>query len=141
VASFPVQPAKPPSRARSLAVSLWRGTRFATGGAVIGVLGTFQHNALLSIGSWNTVPIGLTFSLLAVAAYSAWTRVAAGMACFFAQAVAVFATSELLTREGSGGDILVPAFARSYVWLAGALVIPLIIAVLPPRWFSKTPRP
>jgi len=116
--------------------SVLRAARFGLGGALLGVLGTFQHNVVVEIGPWKTAPLGIALVFVAVAAYSLWTRAVAGIGCYFTQAIALFAVSELLTLLGPGGDVLVPSTSRSYAWLIGALIIPLWIAVMPRRWFA-----
>lgn len=100
-------------------------------GGTVGLLGTVAHRS-----EWADLPVGLVLALVLTASAAvlcrAWTGVGALLACGAGWLVVV----QVLAAAGPGGDVLVPADVRGYLWTYGGLLPFVIVAFLPRRWFE-----
>ncbi len=102
-------------------------------GVLVGALGTVMHR---SIEPWGVV---LCLALAFAAALTA--RAFGGYLALAGYAVGLFATVQLLSRSGPGGDTLVPdGQAVGWVWVLGSLVVTIAVGVLPRALFDDRPR-
>ncbi|MBD5787018.1 hypothetical protein IF650_12595 [Cellulosimicrobium terreum] len=113
-----------------------RGVVCALLGVVVGIVGTVAHRAPVLDGP---VPVGLVLALLAVLAAGILSRAWAGMAGVLGYGVGWVAIVQLLSLQGPGGDVLIPAQTIGYVWIYGGLVVVAVVAFLPRSWFSDRP--
>jgi len=103
-------------------------------GVVVGAVGTVMHR-------WMR-PWGVVVVLVLVLASAVAARAWGGRRAWTGYAVALTATIWLLSTEGPGGDVLVPSGQRiGWVWLIGAPVVAVVVAVLPASLFDDRPRP
>ena len=113
-------------------VRRWAGSTAL--GVVIGLIGTVLHR---SSPQW-----GMVFSLAVVLTSTVVVRAWAGLLPVVAYAVGWLAVVQLMSLEGPGGDVLVPAGdALGYVWGLGGMVVIGIACFLPGRWFRDEPLP
>lgn len=99
-------------------------------GVVVGVVGTGVHRA--------SPPFGLLLALAAVLSASVLVRAWAGRLGLVGLVAGLGATVSLLGRLGPGGDLLIAAQPVGYAWYA-AVVLVVVAAALPSRWFSDRP--
>jgi hypothetical protein len=101
-------------------------------GVVVGAVGTVLHR---SIRPW-----GVVVCLLLVLAAAVTARAWAGWVASVGLLVGLFATVQVLSGRGPGGDVLVPADgAIGWVWAVGALLVALGVALAPRSWFADVP--
>jgi hypothetical protein len=101
-------------------------------GVAVGTVGTLMHR---SVQPW-----GVVVCLALVAAAGVVARAWDGWPTLGGYAVGVLGSTQLLAREGPGGDVLVPADqAIGWVWILGGVVVLLAVAVLPRRLFVDPP--
>ncbi|MDR0945170.1 MAG: hypothetical protein LBM66_03275 [Bifidobacteriaceae bacterium] len=110
------------------------------GGLVLGLIGTFQYNAVLTVGPWKYAPVGLIIALLATTAWGVFLRAWSGIGGVALDIVGLFVSTQLVASWAPGGDVVMPAGSTGqavigYVWVWGAEVLPLIVCFLPPSWF------
>ncbi|MBO9553360.1 hypothetical protein [Cellulomonas sp.] len=97
-------------------------------GAAVGTVGTLMHR---SVQPW-----GVVVCLVLVVAAGVVARAWSGWTAFVAYALGVLGSTQLLAREGPGGDVLMPAGqAIGWVWVLGSVVAVLAVAALPRRLF------
>lgn len=103
-------------------------------GVVVGAVGTVMHR-------WSR-PWGVVVCLVLVLAAGVAARAWGGRRAWTGYAVAMTATIWLLSTEGPGGDVLVPAGQGiGWVWLIGAPVVAVVVALLPAALFDDRLRP
>ncbi|HEY0215212.1 MAG TPA: hypothetical protein VGC57_02340 [Cellulomonas sp.] len=101
-------------------------------GVLIGAVGTVMHR--------STQPWGMVVALVLVLAAAVTTRAWAGWPAVVGLVVGLFAVIQVLSSTGPGGDVLVPASdALGWVWVGGALLLPLLVAAAPRAWFAEVP--
>jgi len=101
-------------------------------GVAVGTAGTLMHR---SVQPW-----GVAVCLTLVAAAGLVTRAWDGWPTFGAYGVGVLGSTQILAREGPGGDVLMPADqAIGWVWILGAVAVLLVVAGLPRRLFLDVP--
>lgn len=118
-------------------------------GAVIGVIGTMAHR----MGASANVPYGLVlaYAMVIISTWSARSRDGvSGLALHLISSSLVVWT--VMAGYGPGGDAMIPVgfgdsaslpyFSNTvgYYWLYGVVLIPLVMLVLPKRWFAMPPR-
>ena len=102
-------------------------------GAAVAAVGTSAHRAYS--------PWGAAAALALVLASSVLVRAWAGLGALVAYGAAWVAVVQVLSLNGPGGDVLIPAGQRvGYVWIIGGMVMIAVGAFAPRRWFSDTPR-
>jgi len=118
-------------------------------GVAVGMIGTIAHR----MGASSNIPYGLLLAYLIVV-LSTWCARsrdgASGLALhLIGSSLMVWM---VLSGYGPGGDAMIPVgfgdgasmpfFSEhvGYFWLYGVLVIPLVMLVLPKRWFAVPPR-
>ncbi|MDM7855660.1 DUF6113 family protein [Cellulomonas alba] len=103
-------------------------------GIVVGAVGTVMHR---SMRPWGLV-ICLVLVLTSAVAVRAW----GGRRAWTGYAAALTATVWVLSTEGPGGDVLVPSGQNiGWVWMIGAPVVAVIVALLPAAVFDDRLRP
>jgi hypothetical protein len=103
-------------------------------GVVVGAVGTVMHRA--------TRPWGLVLCLVLVASAALVARAWGGRRAWAGYVVAASATVWLLSTQGPGGDVLVPAHqAIGWVWIFGVPVVAILVALLPAALFDDRLRP
>jgi hypothetical protein len=103
-------------------------------GVAVGAVGTVMHRSMR--------PWGVVLCLVLVAAAALTARAWGGLRAWLGYALAATATAWVLSTQGPGGDVLVPAHqAIGWVWLLGVPVVSLIVAALPKALFDDRPRP
>jgi len=108
-------------------------------GVVIGALGTVVHRGL--------PPWGLLAALALVLAATVMVRAWGGWAAYVGIAGGVFLAVQVLTQTGPGGDVLIPAGDNvnspwlGGAWIGGSILVLVLGALAPRRWFDDTPRP
>ncbi|MBO9570272.1 MAG: hypothetical protein J7503_15810 [Cellulomonas iranensis] len=101
-------------------------------GLLAGAVGTVMHR---SIRPW-----GLVLCLALVLAVALTTRAWAGWPAYVAASVGVLVAVQVLSSEGPGGDVLVPAGdGWGWAWVIGAVVALGSVALVPRRWVEDTP--
>lgn len=101
-------------------------------GVAVGTVGTLMHR---SVQPW-----GVVVCLVLVVAAGVVARAWSGWPAFAAYALGVLGSTQLLAREGPGGDVLMPAGqAIGWVWVLGSVVAVLAVAALPRRLFVDPP--
>ncbi|MGY4643504.1 hypothetical protein [Cellulomonas sp. URHB0016] len=101
-------------------------------GVVVGTVGTLMHR--------SAQPWGVVVCLVLVATAGVVARAWGGWPTLGTYAVGVLAATQLLAREGPGGDVLVPADqAIGWVWIAGSVAVLVIVAAVPRRLFLDAP--
>lgn len=101
-------------------------------GAVVGAVGTVMHR--------STRPWGVVVCLLLVLAAAVVVRAWGGWVASVGLLVGLFATVQVLSGRGPGGDVLVPADgAIGWVWAVGSLGVALAAALAPRAWFADVP--
>lgn len=118
-------------------------------GVVVGMIGTMAHR----MGASANIPYGLVLAyvLTAIATWSARSRDGAtGLALHLIGSSLMVWT--VMAGYGPGGDAMIPVgfgdsaslpyFSNNvgYFWLYGVVLIPLVMLVLPKRWFTMPPR-
>ncbi len=98
-------------------------------GVVFGALGTVSHQYLLRLGS-VAIPVGLVLSLLGVVALLVGFRLVHDTrALVFLAALGLLGTIFLLSLEGPGGSVIVPAGLPGTIWtLAPTLIATVVLA-------------
>lgn len=96
-------------------------------GLVVGLVGTFMHRSV--------EPFGLVLGLATVMAAGVFSRASAGLWGAVAYAATWAVAVQVLSLQGPGGDILVPAATVGYVWTYGGLLAALAPLMAPARWF------
>lgn len=104
-------------------------------GVVMAMLGTVVHRYLLE--GW---PVGIALGLAGVLAAAVAARAIAGGGGLLLAALAVVLTTQAMAFLRPGGDVLVTNELVSYVWLFGAPLVCISVAVLPRRWFADGRR-
>lgn len=100
-------------------------------GALIGVLLTINHQHRISPFGLD-VPLGLIAAILVLAALLVGMRlVFASRLVALCTALGVVAVTALLSQEGPGGSVLVPANFAGVVWAYAPIVIGLIVVGWP----------
>lgn len=100
-------------------------------GAAVGAIGTLGHQRSASLFG-QEIPGGVTVALIAVTAVLIGlrviydTRVVAGFA-----AAGILGVIALLSRESTGGSVLIPATAVAYYWIYGPVVIAALVLAWP----------
>ena len=108
-------------------------------GLVVGALGTVVHRGL--------VPWGLLAALGLVLASTVMVRAWGGWPSYVGITGGVLLAVLVLSRTGPGGDVLVPAGENvntpwiGGVWIGGSVLVLVLAAAAPGRWFDDTPRP
>ncbi len=97
-------------------------------GLAVGLVGTFMHRSV--------EPFGLALGLATVVAAGVFSRANAGLWGAVAYTVTWAIVVQVLSLEGPGGDVIVPAATVGYVWTYGGLVAALAPLMLPARWFA-----
>jgi hypothetical protein len=101
-------------------------------GVLVGAVGTVMHR---SVRPW-----GVVVCLLLVLAAAVTARAASGWLASVGLLVGLFASVQVLSGRGPGGDVLVPADgAVGWVWAVGSLVVALAAALAPRAWFADAP--
>lgn len=106
-------------------------------GILVGILLTINHQQQVSIAG-SAVPVGLVGGLILVTALLIGMRLvfASRVVALFA-AIGVVGATMLLSQEGPGGSVLVPANAAGFVWAYGPMIIAAVVLawprVAPPR--------
>ena len=101
-------------------------------GLAVGAVGTVMHR--------STRPWGVVVCLLLVLAASVAVRAASGWIASLGLLIGLFASVQVLSGHGPGGDVLVPADgAIGWVWAVGSLVVALAVALAPKAWFADVP--
>lgn len=101
-------------------------------GLLVGVVGTVVHRAYQ--------PWGMVGALLLVLSAAVTARAWSGWVTWVAFTGGLFLAVQVLAQKGPGGDVLVPAGTLGLVWVVGALVMAVVVAVLPRRLFvDRTP--
>lgn len=101
-------------------------------GVLVGAVGTVLHR---SVRPW-----GLVLCLLLVLTASVAARAASGWVASVGLLVGLFASVQVLSAQGPGGDVLVPADgAIGWVWAIGSLAVAVGVAVAPKAWFAEVP--
>ncbi|GIG19579.1 hypothetical protein Cch01nite_03030 [Cellulomonas chitinilytica] len=101
-------------------------------GVAVGTVGTLMHR---SVQPW-----GVVACLALVATAGVVARAWDGWPTLVAYALGVLGSTQLLAREGPGGDVLMPAGqAIGWVWVLGAVVVVLGVAAAPRRLFVDPP--
>ncbi|MCA5892397.1 DUF6113 family protein [Isoptericola sp. NEAU-Y5] len=125
-------PARPTSQPpRRLLPVVGRVPLAALLGVTIGVLGTVAHRA-----EWGDLPVGIVLALAITLSAAVLCRAWAGMSTLLASGVGWVVAVQMLSVEGPGGDVLVPAQTVGLVWTYGGLVLFAVTAFLPRRWFA-----
>ena len=105
-------------------------------GLLMGALGTVSHQYLLRIGS-VALPVGLVLALLGTTALLLGLRLVRDTRVeVFLGALGLLGTIFLLSLEGPGGSVLVPAGLPGTIWtLAPTLIATVVLAWprIPPR--------
>ncbi|WP_199734819.1 DUF6113 family protein [Cellulomonas sp. PhB143] len=137
--SIPAPPTQTPRRT-SVARTVLRVVLCLLLGVLVGVIGTVTHRTQVL----GHLPLGLVLAgaltLAAAVVARAWARGAGVLALGVGWLLAV----QLMALEGPGGDVLIVADPTGYVWSYGGVVLVLVAALLPRRWFSDAaagPRP
>ena len=108
-------------------------------GLVVGALGTVVHRGM--------VPWGVLAALGLVLASAVMVRAWGGWASYVGLTGGVLLAVQVLSRTGPGGDVLVPVGDNvntpwiGGVWIGGSILMLVLAAVAPRRWFDDTPRP
>lgn len=101
-------------------------------GALVGTVGTVAHRAIQ--------PWGVVLALTLVGVVGLTVRAWSGYVALVAYAGGLFLLVQVLSQNGPGGDVLVPAGdAFGWVWIIGAAVVAGAVAFAPRRWFDDTP--
>jgi len=101
-------------------------------GVVVGAVGTVLHR--------SSRPWGVVVCLLLVLAASVAARAWAGWVASLGLLVGLFASVQVLSGRGPGGDVLVPADGSiGWVWAVGALLVALGAALAPRSWVAEVP--
>lgn len=118
-------------------------------GALVGMVGTMAHR----MGASANIPYGLVLAyiLVAISTWSARSRDgASGLALYLISSSLMVWT--VMAGYGPGGDAMIPVgfgdsaslpyFSNNagYFWLYGVVLIPLIMLILPKRWFVMPTR-
>jgi hypothetical protein len=115
------------------------------GGVVLGLIGTFQYNAVLTIGPWKYAPVGIIIAMVATIAWALFLRAWAGLGGVALDILGLVITIWLAATWRPGGDVVMPAGGTTaqtvagYLWAYGAGIVSLVICFLPPRWFQSRP--
>lgn len=120
-----------------LRLSARLGALFA--GLLMGALGTVSHQYLLRIGS-SALPVGLVLALVGVTTLLLGLRLLRDSRVeVFLAALGLLGTIFLLSLEGPGGSVLVPAGLPGTIWtLAPTLIATVVLAW--PRIPSRVQR-
>lgn len=118
-------------------------------GIIVGVVGTMAHR----MGASMNIPYGLAIAYLMViiSTWSARSRDGvSGLALHLIGSSLVVWTvmpgygpgGDAMIPVGFGGDDPMPFFSEQagYMWLYGVVLIPVVMLVLPKRWFVTPPR-
>ncbi len=110
-----------------------RAVGFLLLGVLVGAVGTVMHR---SVRPW-----GVVVCLLLVLAAAVTARAASGWVASVALLVGLFASVQVLSGAGPGGDVLLPAADGTvgWVWAIGAMAVALAVAVAPRAWFAEVP--
>ena len=101
------------------------------GGSLIGAVGTPLSQASFSAGDVS-VPWGLIVALIVVAAYLGGLRlVSSGRWLALWGAIGILVTVFLMSLEGPGGGVLVPANLAGTVWAIAPAVIAVVAVAFP----------
>ena len=118
-------------------------------GIIVGVVGTMAHR----MGASMNIPYGLAIAYLMViiSTWSARSRDGvSGLALHLIGSSLVVWT--VMSGYGPGGDAMIPvgfggddpmpvvSEQAGYLWLYGVVLIPVVMLVLPKRWFVTPPR-
>ena len=100
-------------------------------GAGLGGVATVEHQFTVQLGSWSA-PIGAVVSVLVAAGLFVGARLAFGerLVALFA-AIGFIGVVGLLSVEGTGGSVLVPANPAGYTLTYGPAVIALVVLAWP----------
>jgi hypothetical protein len=107
--------------------------------AVLACFGTLLYASMVTLGPLARLPVGMAAACALIVAFALAARAWAGLTGVAGTAVGAFAMTQLMTPAGPGGDIIVPAWPVSYVWLVLVVVLPLATAFAPRRWFAAPP--
>jgi F0F1-type ATP synthase assembly protein I len=101
-------------------------------GLLVGAVGTVVHR--------STRPWGLVVALLAVLAAAVAVRAWSGWVALVGLLVGLFAAVQVLASTGPGGDVMMPASdAYGWLWVGGAVLVPVLVGAAPRSWFADTP--
>lgn len=118
-------------------------------GAAVGVIGTMAHR----MGASSNVPYGLALAYLIVVLSTWCARSRDGISGLALHLIgSSLMVWSVMSGYGPGGDVLIPVGFGSdsavpffseyagYFWLYGIVVIPVLMLVMPRRWFVTPPR-
>ncbi|MDR2381660.1 MAG: hypothetical protein LBE08_10905 [Bifidobacteriaceae bacterium] len=114
-----------------------RGAVCGLVGAVVTLVACLWHRSVLDVGPWQAFPFGLIMALAAVIALGFAARAAADWAGLIGAAAGVFVAAQASALRGPGGDILIQGDAIGFIWIAGAPVLTLLVAVAPRAVFKR----
>jgi hypothetical protein len=101
-------------------------------GVLVGAVGTVMHR--------SARPWGVVVCLLLVLAAAVVVRAWGGWTTSVGLLIGLFASVQVLSGRGPGGDVLVPADgAFGWVWAVGSLAVALAVALAPRAWFADVP--
>jgi N-acetyl-1-D-myo-inositol-2-amino-2-deoxy-alpha-D-glucopyranoside deacetylase len=113
-----------PSRLASMVVAL-------VVGALVGILLTINHQHHVSIAG-ATIPLGLIACLVIVTALLIGMRlVFSSRLVALAAAVGVVGVTTLLSQEGPGGSVLVPANMAGFIWAYAPMLVAVVVLAWP----------
>ncbi|MDM7830801.1 hypothetical protein [Cellulomonas edaphi] len=107
-------------------------------GLGVGAFGTVMHR---SVPPWGAV-----LALVLVLSTGIMARAWGGLLALVGLALGVLVSVQVLSQTGPGGDVLVPsgdgvrAPWLGYLWAYGSIVLLVVAAVVPRRWFAEAPR-
>lgn len=101
-------------------------------GVLVGAVGTVMHR---SARPWGVV-VCLALVLAAAVVVRAW----GGWVTSVGLLIGLFASVQVLSGRGPGGDVLVPADGPiGWVWAIGSISVALVVALAPRAWFADVP--
>ena len=118
-------------------------------GAAVGVIGTMAHR----MGASSNIPYGLVLAYLIVVLSTWCARSRDGISGLALHLIgSSLMVWSVMSGYGPGGDVIIPVGFGSgsgvpffseyagYFWLYGIVGIPVLMLVLPRRWFVTPPR-
>lgn len=100
--------------------------------------GTIWHRAQVTLGPIEPIPLGLMLGLGATLAVMVFSRAAFGGPGLVGAGVGAFVVTQLAAQRDTGGGLLIQADVLGYTWVFGALLLVVLVAFCPRRWFSRT---
>ncbi len=117
-------------------------------GAAVGVIGTMAHR----MGASMNIPYGLALAYLIVILSTWCARSRDGISGLALHLIgSSLMVWSVMAGYGPGGDVIIPVGFDSsampffsqyagYFWLYGIVIIPVLMLVVPRRWFVTPPR-